>query len=149
MKTKKQTVDKSMKRALAVHKVWHKFSKWVEKTFGKDLVQNKEMIVNKKKIKYKDINEWELSKKLTGYEAMKKIERYVKYNPEIKITYCDDDLYSSSFILLIPHINHGISVVFVPQGTGIQNRFFLYHNHWEYFIKELTKMGKKVYKNER
>ena len=101
----------------------------------------------KKKLKYRSFNENEFNKRLVGYEVIENVERYIKrYCKEIKIVYCDDSYHSGSIILLIPHINHGITTMFIPQCTSIQNSFFLYGNHFNFLIKELEKM-KYVYKN--
>ena len=48
-------------------------------------------------------------------------------------------------LLLIPHINHGVTVMFIPQCTTIQNRFFLYGEDYKELINGLEKM-KYVYK---
>jgi len=135
------------------HRVWHKFSDWLIKKYGKDLYSDwkfmefKDNEGKKKKIKYRNFNEYELSRRLIGYEVMKDIERYTKrYCTEIKIVYCDDSYHAGSYILLIPHPKMGITVMFIPQCTGTQNEFFLYDNHFKMLMDELNKM-KYVYKN--
>lgn len=91
------------------HKIWHKFEKFLMKHWGKDG------------------NEVEMFKRLVGYDISIKIEKYCKKHiPEVKIVYCDDEVYSSSVIFLIPHPKHGIRVLYLPQCTEIQNCFFLY-----------------------
>lgn len=67
--------------------------------------------------------------------------------PEIKIVRCDDSNYAGSDLLLIPHPKHGITIMFIPQCTSIQNQFFLYENHYISLVRELNKMG-KVYNNK-
>lgn len=135
------------------HKVWHKFSNWLVKTYGKDLhgdwnmMDFKDANGKQKKVKYRSFNDFELSKLLVGYEVMCKVEKYInKFCPEIKIIRCDDSIYASSDILLIPHPEHGITVMFIPQCTSIQNQFFLYGNHYKMLMKELKAMS-YVYKN--
>jgi hypothetical protein len=129
------------------HQVWHKFSNWMVKTFGKDLCGEWEFVegicANGKKFKFKhrSFNDLELSRRLTGYEAMCKVEKFVKrYCPEIKIIRCDDSVYAGSDILLIPHPNHGITVIFIPQCTTVQNQFFIYKNHHKELVKALKEM---------
>jgi hypothetical protein len=138
-----------MIEANKAHKVWHKFSNWIIKTFGEDLHgewQYLEVRGTKKRFKYRSFDEAELNRRLTGYEVMCKIERYVnRYCPEIKILRCDDQVYAGSYILLIPHPGHGITIMFVPQCTTIQNQFFLYEDHYKELIKSLKEM-KNVYK---
>lgn len=136
------------------HAVWHKFYDWAVKTFGKDLHGEWQTLELKhpktgkvKKIRHRSFNDWELSKRLVGYEAMVKVERFIKRScPEIKIVRCDDSYYAGSYILLIPHPKHGITMMFIPQCTSIQNQMFLYDNHYKMLMKELAKM-KTVYKN--
>lgn len=136
------------------HATWHKFYDWVIKTYGSDLHGKWEYLKIKdkfgkvaKKIKHRSFNEWELSKRLVGYEVMCKMERFInRCCPEIKIIRCDDSLYAGSFILLIPHPKHGITMMFIPQCTSIQNQMFLYESHYQMLMKELSKM-KTVYKN--
>lgn len=145
--------DKIIESSNVSHKVWHKFQNWLIKTFGKDLYgewNSFEVPVEgskkKKKVKFRNFNEYELSKRLVGYEVMKKVEKFVKKScPEIKIIHCDDSVYAGSDILLIPHPKHGITIMFIPQCTSIQNQFFLYKGHYDMLMKELTKM-QKVYK---
>lgn len=89
----------------------------------------------------------ELSRRLVGYDVMCKVEKFIKrYCPEIKIIGCDDSVYSGSYILLIPHPNHGITLMFIPQCTTIQNQFFLYEGHYNQLIKALEEM-KNIYEN--
>ena len=144
-------IEEGIKKSVGeAHKVWHKFSGWLSKTFGADLVEDKVLEVSMKngktkKIKYKDFNEWELSKRLVGYEVLEKMEKYVaKHCKEIKVVRCDDSVYAGSSIFLIPHPNHGITVLFVPQCTSIQNQFFLYDNHYKSLMKALKEM-KDIY----
>ena len=141
---KETKLDVEMK---TTHQIWHKFSNWMVKTFGKDLHGEWEFMEGigangkKFKIKHRSFNDLELSRRLTGYEAMCKVEKFVKRCcPEIKIIRCDDSIYAGSDILLIPHPNHGITVIFIPQCTTVQNQFFLYKNHH----KELVKAQKEM-----
>lgn len=151
MNSIQQQIDEDNAKAIKCHRIWHKFSNWLEQNFGKDLFgemvphvfkgANGERIV----FNYKPFNEIEFNRRIVGIDVMRKIEKYVKrYCPEIKIVKCDDDTYSSSIILLIPHPAHGISVMFVPQNTMIQNRFFLYDGHFTALTKALNDM-KYVY----
>lgn len=135
-----------------IHRTWHKFNKWLRKTFGSDLYQppikNKFKINGKTKtIKTYPFDKMEFQKRLCGYEVIERVERYVKKQcPEIKIVNCDDDHHAGSILLLIPHPEHGITIMFIPQCTYTQNVFFLYDNHHKKLIEELEKM-KYVYKH--
>lgn len=128
------------------HRTWHKFSNWMVKTFGKDLHGEWEfMQIAGKKLRHRSFDELELSRRLVGYKAMQKIERYAKRHcPEIRILNCDDSVYASSMIILVPHPRHGITMMFVPQCTTIQNQFFLYESHYKQLLKALKEM-KSVY----
>ena len=107
------------------HLIWHKFDNWLLENFGRNY-----------------------SSKLHGSDVISKIEKYLKkYIPQIKIVRCDDAEYSSSIVLLVPHPKHGITVMFIPQTTEIQNQFFLYSSHFDSLIKEMSEM-KKVYEND-
>lgn len=150
-KDSNMSIEKGIEKSVGeAHKVWHKFSGWLSKTFGADLIEDKVLEVpmkngKTKKIKYKNFNEWELSKRLVGYEVMEKMEKYVaKHCKEIKVVRCDDSVYAGSSIFLIPHPEHGITMLFVPQCTSIQNQFFLYGNHYKGLMKALKEM-KGVY----
>jgi len=137
-----------------IHKTWHKFYNWLMKTFGKDLygkwIYYEFSDSNNKKVKrkYRHFDDLELRKRLVGYEVIEKIEKYVKRNcPEIIIVGCDDESYSSSILLLIPHPKHGITLMFVPQCTDVQNQIFLYDGHYKLLMKGLKNM-KYVYKDQ-
>lgn len=99
------------------HSVYHKFCRWAEKQFGK---------------------EWEDPKVFSGHEVMEKVEAYAKKNPQISIAHCDDDMFSGSLLVVIPHQEMGNTVLFIPQLTYRTNRFFLYPNHQKSLIKALT-----------
>lgn len=106
-----------------VHKIWHKFEKFLISNFGENYHDN-----------------------LAGYECQLKIEKFIKNKcPEIKIVKCDDEVFASSILLLVPHPSMGITILFVPQCTKIGNHFFLYEGHFNMLTEELEKM-KKIYK---
>jgi len=67
---------------------------------------------------------------LIGYECQERIEEYAKtHKDEIVIIYCDDNYYTLSILVLIPHKSKkeywGTTVIFVPQCSGIRNELFL------------------------
>ena len=98
-----------------IHGIWHKFCKWTDDNFNCDPYE------------------------LSGYGAICKVEEYVKENPDIKIVPCDDAVYSSSIVVLIPHPHHGITVLFIPQNHN-KRGFFLYDCHYEKLMEEMKKM---------
>ncbi len=131
------------------HKIWHQFSNFLEKAYGKDLIVKKKIPFTNEKgetkeIKYNFLNTAELSKKLVGIKVIERVTRYINlYCKDIKIVNCDDESYSGSILLLIPHPEHGITIIFIPQNTTIQNTFFLYPEHSNKLLKELKKMKLK------
>lgn len=149
----KQLEEKMINDAEKMHGIWYKFEKWLRRTFGKDLygewVRNRISVDGKSHtFRYRPFNELELNRRLCGYDVIVRVERYVKRHcPEIKVVHCDDNHYAGSIILLIPHPSHGISVMFIPQCTLVQNFFFLYSGHYNNLMTELEKM-KNVYKDE-
>lgn len=147
-------IKSEFKKIKETHKIWHKFQKFITKTYGKDLYG--EEIVNefvdangkKRKFKYRNFNEVELSRRLVGYEVMERIEKYIKKSiPEIKIVRCDDSYHAGSDLLLVPHPGHGITIIFIPQLTGVQNQFFLYEGHYKMLMSALKEMS-GVYKEK-
>jgi hypothetical protein len=146
-------LDRMFKRGKEIHRIYHKFSKWLVNTFGKDLKTKRKVKFTlqdgkKKTFTVIDYNDRELEKRISGYETIVKIEKYVKRScPEIKIVGCDDAVHAGSILLLIPHPDFGITVMFVPQCTMTQNKFFLYGNHFKMLQEELEKM-KVVYDKE-
>lgn len=142
----KKMIEEMFARGKYIHQYMHKFDKWLKNTFGKDLygevTKHKFKVDGKTKIiKTRHYNERELNDRLCGYEVIERIEKYVKRScPEIKIVRCDDDVHAGSILLLIPHPTFGITVMFIPQCTTIQNTFFLYGNHYKMLLSELGKM---------
>lgn len=139
-------MDDEFKKVIKSHTVYHKFQKWVTKNFGKDLYGEWQYFAGTK-YRYRFLDEGKLSQRLVGYEVMCKVERYVKrYLPEIKIIRCDDSVHAGSDILMIPHPKHGITIIFIPQCTNVQNQFFLYDQHHKEFVDTLIEM-KSVYQS--
>jgi hypothetical protein len=142
-------IKKTMKEIEEVHKIWKKFHRFLINKYGEDCRTKPTVYTfGKKKVEIGGLNEFKLSKKLVGYDVMQDIEKYAKRNPDIKVIRCDDAVYASSMIVLIPHPKHGITMMFIPQCTEIQNRMFLYKNHFDWLMEELNKM-KNIYKGSK
>ena len=124
------------------HKIWHKFCKHMSKWYYKEAYEI-EMDDDGKIHQGKKYNEFD-SSKMIGYKCMQRCERYAKKNKEIKIINVEDSVYSSSTIILIPHPNMGITVIFVPQCTEVGNHFFLYQEHAHNIVSEIHKMNYEV-----
>lgn len=140
---------------IKMHQVWHKFEAWLIKSFGPDLYGKEQSfeVTNhktgkKRKVTFKPYNDLALHHKLIGYEVITKIEKYAIKNPNIKIVRCDDMYYSGSIIVLIPHPQHGITMMFIPQTTKIQNCFFLYQSHYKQLMQTLKEM-RNIFKQSK
>lgn len=83
----------------------------------------------------------EILKNLIGEENIEKIEEYVKNNPEIKLVYCDDKLFNTSILLLIPNELQGISFIFIPQSTYSHNYFFFSKNRYTNLVQTLKDLS--------
>ena len=135
------------------HKIWYDFcdhfKRWYFEYYTgyKKLKQNKDgslkVIRNKRKLKSFS------SKNMVGWTAMMRVEKYAKTHKEIKVIRCDDAMFSSSSIVLVPHPTMGITCIYIPQNEiGQPNQCFLYPDHSIELIKELSKMRKKCKKKD-
>jgi hypothetical protein len=55
----------------------------------------------------------------------------------------DDSIFDGSYLVLVPHPEMGITVIFVPQYSNIQSQFFIYPQHGEALIDAISKMKEK------
>ena len=85
--------------------------------------------------------------KLVGWEVIELVERYAEEHDEIRVITVEDASYTSSILVLVPHPEHGITVIFIPQHSKTTNQFFLYGRHFRELTKELIEMS-EIYKNE-
>lgn len=119
---KKDEIDAAFEEAKNIHAVYRAFCK---------RFQNKE-------------NKW----KFNGFKFIKQVHKYVETHPEIKIVNCDDAVFASSLLVLIPHSTKkdymGTTVLFIPQCTGEEaTQMFLYPDHEKNLVASLTKMRSK------
>lgn len=149
----KKKVDPYKDPSMAIHKVWHQFTDELAKKYNKPArlcVGSKKLKNGKLKFIYKNDKELDLSK-LTGYDVMTDIRNYIMKHKEIKMVAVDDDVFSGSQLLLIPHETKnkfmGTTVMFVPQCTTTQNVFFLYPDAVDNLIKELREIQKRQNKD--
>lgn len=134
-------------KAEATHHVWNKLQRWLIRNYGKDLY-GPEIVTKIPQsgrrplvMRYKNFNELEFSRRLSGPDVIERVEKYVKRScPEIKVIRCDDSDFSGSILLLIPHPLMGVSVIFIPQQSKIQNNLFLYSGHITALINGLNEM---------
>jgi hypothetical protein len=88
-----------------------------------------------------------------GFEAMEKAEKFAKEYPDsVRIVSVDDSYHSSSFLVLIDHMNKkkywGTSVVFISQCAGRKPvEFFLYPEHLIDLKEALGEIQSKVLSN--
>ncbi len=84
-----------------------------------------------------------LSEKMVGSDCMDELDKYVKKHPEVVLVPTDDSVFASSYFVLVPHPDMGITIIFVPQCTTVQNQMFMYPRHSDILIEEIAKMKKK------
>lgn len=90
------------------------------------------------------------SQDMQGYIAITRVENYAKKHPEIEIVRCDDSVFSSSIIVLIPHPTMGITMIYIPQNNKeIKGELFLYPDHSDELIKKLILMRQKCLKGDK
>jgi hypothetical protein len=113
-----------------VHLIWHRFVK----AFMKDKLKPGTSV---EEFKY------------TGYDLMKRVERWAKHYPtQVFVSRCDDAIFAGSLLVCIEHASknsyHGTSVLYIPQCTGEPPIiFFLYPGHRKELMGVLKKLGKK------
>ena len=140
---KNKEMKELIEDARKIHGIWFDFCKYMKKWYYKEVNEYKfdpktlEQINTGKMIKEFDVT------KMVGYECMQRVEKYAEKHKDIRVTGVDDDVYSSSDLVLIPHPEHGITVIFIPQNTTINNQFFLYPGYLKYLQKELEEMSEK------
>lgn len=134
-----------------VHKIYHEFCDYMKKWYyKKEYFYKKDFTQSTRMIKEFDVS------KLTGYTAIQRGERFSKkYPDDIHIIHCDDDVFASSDLILVEHLDKekksfmGTTVIFIPQCTSVQNSFFLYPNHLDKLIQTLQKIQKKQRINKK
>ena len=129
--------------AKKTHGFWYDWVNYMERWYYKEVDDWKFDKKSKKLKKTEKIVKQYDPKGLVGYDVMKKVEAYVKTHPDVVELSVDDSVFSSSDLVLIPHPTMGITVIFIPQCTNVQNTFFLYPNHIDNLIKTLKEMQKK------
>ena len=137
----KTELDDMMEKSENIHKFWRDFAghfmEWYYSEVPDYEVINGEIIETTKLYKQFDPS------KMIGYECMNQIDEYVKDHPEIKVVGVDDDYFTGSYIVLVPHPKMGITAIYVPQN-GSDNNFFLYSGHARNLIEALEKMEKEI-----
>lgn len=114
----------SEKRSAGIHKLWHDFCS-----------------------KFGDQNNW----KGSGFAFMQAVDRYAKKHPDVIVTHCDDSVFCSSSIVLIPHRYKdeymGTTMVIIPQVGGPPTEIFLYPHHSIALIEGLSAILNNVQPN--
>lgn len=98
------------------HQYWHAFWLFMQEKFGDNTA------------------DW------AGDEVLTAVDQYAQEHPEVIVVPVDDDSFSSSSLVLVPHPQMGISALFIPQCTQTQNQFFLYPAHLNALQQTLTKL---------
>ena len=131
-----------------VHHLWWKLCNYMKKWYYTKervfLFKTKKM--GKRTYKFPDLS------KAIGYDAICRMDKFVKKNPDVIDVRCDDSVHAGSDLYLIPHENKdeywGTTVLFIPQCTNVQNEFFLYPNHLNKLIEELKKIQQRQNKTQ-
>jgi hypothetical protein len=134
--------EQMMKEVDSIHKVWHALTKHLAKWYyALNLGWKNDLTPSKRKYKEVDFS------KVKGYQAMKRMDLFIRAHPEIIEVSCDDHHFSSSSLYLIPHETKkkfmGTSVLYISQNAPEQNVFFLYPSHLDGLIEELQKIQKR------
>lgn len=84
----------------------------------------------------------------SGWEFIKRVERFAKTHPEIIITRCDDVVFASSDMVFIPHETRyewmGVTCIVIPQcSEDPPLAFFLYPHHIEELIPTLKEFQRR------
>lgn len=91
----------------------------------------------------------------SGYDLMKRVERWSKQYPDdVRIVSVDDDAFACSDLVLIEHRAKnqymGTTAVFIPQCTGeLPVRFFLYPQHLFGLVRALRAIRRAAVPLER
>jgi len=131
-----------------IHHVWYAFCDHMKKWYyGLEPFFKKDFTESKGKFRYFD------TKDFSGYDAMCRAEKYASKHKEIIVVGCDDAVFASSDIVLVPHEDNdgywGTTVLFIPQCTTDKGQFFLYPNHLNNLLEVLQKIKEKQDKNPR
>lgn len=119
-----------------VHATWHEFEAFLEQEFAADIAVKQTIDIGYKKIEYMHCDDLALANRLVGFEVQEKIIAYAELHKEdVKVVRCEDSVYASSIIVLVAHPKMGITTLFVPHCTKVQNQFFLYGSHYEQLMK--------------
>ncbi len=141
------TLEEMEESTKQTHGIYHDFCQYMAKWYFQ-IVPNWKLGADENgKTDFREdgtIKEFDVTK-LVGYEAMIRIEKYVKKHPEIRLVTMDDDVFSTSYIVLIPHPTMGITMIIIPQCTTVQNVAFLYPMNAHDLIEEIAKMQKEYH----
>jgi hypothetical protein len=103
-----------------IHGLWHEF-------------KEKFLIITKESDDYKF--------RLAGYKLMKGVDQWARKHSEVKIVLCDDKVYATSYMVLVPHCTktkwHGITCVSIPQLAGDPSIMFWYPRNTELLVKAI------------
>lgn len=131
-----------------VHKVWHSFCDYMKKWYFRKVNGIKKNWTPSKR-KYKVFE----CEQMVGWEAMKRVEKFAKDQPDIMITHCDDSSHMGSDIALILHDSKdhfmGTTMILLPQCSRDINQVFLYPHHLDMLIEKLQEIQKRQKNHER
>lgn len=121
-----------------VHREWYKFcdhmKKWYWSEYSEVKIVKNEFIETGKMLRDFD------SSKMVGYEAMERVENYANKNKTVRLVRCDDSTHATAYLILVPHPEMGITVIFIPQCTTKQSEFFLYPSNINNLVTAISEL---------
>jgi hypothetical protein len=140
MKSKEfKDLEKSAKK---IHSIWWNFCKHMTKWYYKEVDEYRYDKDEFGQPTGKKVKEFDVTQ-MAGYDCMCRVQKYAEKHPEIVVVGVDDELYAGSYLVLIPHPTHGITMIFIPQCTTINNQWFLYPSYLKGLQTALEEMKKK------
>lgn len=133
-----------------IHTLWWGVCNYLKKWYydlqpGFRVVKDKDgkVGIEESKRKYKQVN----FNEVVGYQALARMDKFSRENPDIITVGCDDSFHSGSTLYLIPHKTEeeywGTSVLYIPQNGGDRNLFFLYPCHLKELLKALNRINEE------
>jgi hypothetical protein len=120
-----------------IHKIWYDFCDYMKEWYYKEVDEYEDGVKTGNIVKFFD------TAKMMGDECLNRVDYYAKKHKEIKIVDVDDDTFCGASLVLIPHPKFGMTVIFIPQCTGVNNMFFLYSHHLQELQETLNDMSDK------